>query len=570
VSDKLTIDRNAYKGHLESLADDTARMLDRVSTTRASYASVQKDANARLIVRIEKAVRESRKLRVAAEQQAELEGPAMRDIRVVLDTARNSCLDIVASIKETCLKQLWVIEPLRAPHREKMEARVRSLKASWADVESVLLPLVEDYRREVYKHLALTKSQCMNIIGKYRENETAELRSKYTSERAGLINAFRRHFREYDLSEAAIFERFNREVLDTVAEMNLLWGPSRPKFITQGITELDNIVNESLVSGYADVTSNMYTLNTTNDDFTMARMEICDLFTHSLSKSTDYARAIPVQYVVEKKNQLVMIDEMSMEKNGDMVRPQVKAVLDLLLSGIEIDSDFGKGYVSLVDATTVKAGECHDELVDFNDRYANAVNPLSIDYSASLTLGRIDQRRQEVVSLIDASNAHLVADHSRLDVLLSAGTCMIFSELCYLSSLIVSFSMLYPLLRFTPQRASPSFHIPLLHISTLHHILRTTHPTINYRREGHRGMGLAHPAARRKRLPQRRANLSVQPVAHASYHPPSGADQRGRGQSRQAQGSIVCDACGQCECCESAGSGRATTSGERHEQRYLR
>eukprot|EP01032_Pedospumella_encystans_P014699 gene14700-16862_t len=421
VSDKLTLDRNSYKGHLETLQQDTAMMLDRISTTRAAYASVQKDANARLIVRIEKAVRESRKLRVAAEQQAELEGPAMRDIRVVLDTARNSCMDIVAQIKESCLKQLFVIEPLRAPHRAKMENRVLALQNSWKKVEDILLPLVEDYRREVYKHLALTKSQCMNIIGKYRENESFELKERYKSERAGLILAFRTHFREYDLSEAAIFERFNKEVLDTVGEMNTLWGPSRPKFITQGLSELDHIVQESITSGYSDVCSNMYALNTTNDDYTMSRMEICDLFTHSLSKSVDHARTLPVAYINEKKNQLVMIDEMSMEKNGDMVRPQVKAVLDLLLSGIEIDSDFGKGYDSLVTATAIKSGECHNELIEFNDRYANAMNPLSIDYSASLTLGRIDQRRQEVNSLIDASHAHLVADHSRLDVLLNAG-----------------------------------------------------------------------------------------------------------------------------------------------------
>ena len=147
-----------------------------------------------------------------------------------------------------------------------MESRVSALKKSWADVEKALLPLVEDYRREVHKHLALTKSQCMDIIGKYREDETKELKEKYKSERAGLILAFRKHFREYDLSEAAIFERFNREVVDTVSEMNVLWGPSRPKFITQGIDELEHIQDEALTSGYADVTSNMYALNVTNDD----------------------------------------------------------------------------------------------------------------------------------------------------------------------------------------------------------------------------------------------------------------------------------------------------------------
>jgi hypothetical protein len=421
ISDRLTVDRNAYKGHLEHLAEDTAVMLDKVATTRASYASVQKDANARLILRIEKAVRESRKLRVAAEQQAELEGPAMRDIRVVLDTARNSCVDIVGQIKHTCLKQLQALHPLRAPHRERMEARVAALRASWAEVERVLLPLVEDYRKEVYKHLALTKSQCMAVIGKYRETEASELRDQYATQRAGLIAAFRKHFRDYDLSEAAIFERFNREVVDTVSEMNLLWGPSRPKFIAQGLQEIDNILTEALASGYADVTANMYALNVTNDDNTMQRMEVVDTFCHSLSKCADHARRLPVQYVTEKRDQLVMVDEMSMEKNGDMVRPQVKAVLDLLLSGIEIASDFGRGYESLQVATQVKASECASELREFNDRYCNAANPLSIDYSASLTLGRIDQRRQEVTALVEASSAHLVADHSRLDVLLQAG-----------------------------------------------------------------------------------------------------------------------------------------------------
>ena len=44
-------------GHLEALADDTAKMLDVVANTRASYAALQKDGNARLILRIEKAIR---------------------------------------------------------------------------------------------------------------------------------------------------------------------------------------------------------------------------------------------------------------------------------------------------------------------------------------------------------------------------------------------------------------------------------------------------------------------------------------------------------------------------------
>jgi hypothetical protein len=44
-------------GHSELLAEDTAKMLDVVANTRASYAALQKDGNARLILQIEKALR---------------------------------------------------------------------------------------------------------------------------------------------------------------------------------------------------------------------------------------------------------------------------------------------------------------------------------------------------------------------------------------------------------------------------------------------------------------------------------------------------------------------------------
>lgn len=127
----MTIDRNRTKGHLEALAEDTAKMLDTVATTRASYAALQKDANARLILRIEKAIRESRRLRVAAEQQVELEKAVMRDIRVVLDAAKSSCDVIVQQIKLACLKQLHTLNPIRVPHREKMTSRVDAVRKGY-------------------------------------------------------------------------------------------------------------------------------------------------------------------------------------------------------------------------------------------------------------------------------------------------------------------------------------------------------------------------------------------------------------------------------------------------------
>ena len=84
VADKITLDRARTKGLLDALAADSASIQEVLASTRANYAGIQKDANARLVVRIEKekAVREARKLRTAAEQMPELEPLALKDISI--------------------------------------------------------------------------------------------------------------------------------------------------------------------------------------------------------------------------------------------------------------------------------------------------------------------------------------------------------------------------------------------------------------------------------------------------------------------------------------------------------
>eukprot|EP01038_Epipyxis_sp_PR26KG_P008891 gene8891-11991_t len=421
ITDRLTIDRNRTKGHLEFLSEESSKLLDVLANTRSSYASIQKDANARLILRIEKAIRESRKLRVAAEQQPELEGPAMRDIRLVLDTAKRSCLSIVEQIKETSLKQLRTFEPLRKPHRERMIAKTDTVRIGWVECENMLAPLVVDYEKQVLQQLKLMQSKAIEMIGVYNEREMKSLKKKYASERSGLIYAFRKHFTEYDLAEAMIFDSYNREIIDTVNEMNRMWGPSRPKFIVNGLFEIDCLAKESLDLSNSDIVSNMHSHKSVNDELLLTRMEIADVFQYSLNNVSQVAGHLPHQFITEKKKQIREIDDLSMAKNGDMIRPQVKAVIDMLISGIEIDVDFGKGYESLFKATDVKTSEAYRDLDNFADRYEDPEKPLSIGYSASLTRGRIQRRGDEVNSLLEASQAHMVADHSRLDVLVNAG-----------------------------------------------------------------------------------------------------------------------------------------------------
>ena len=72
-------------------------------------------------------------------------------------------------------------------------------------------------------------------------------------------------------------------------------------------------------------------------------MSIGEDFRYSLQKMHRISKHLPVCFIREKKMQLQEVEEMSLAKNGDMVRPQVRAVMDLLLAGIEIDTDFRKG-----------------------------------------------------------------------------------------------------------------------------------------------------------------------------------------------------------------------------------
>lgn len=124
------------------------------------------------------ATQESRKLRVAAEQQAELERAVMRDIRQVLEAAKFQCSTIVQQLKENCMQQLDSIEPMRTPHREKMVGRVTLVESGWSDVDRTLMPLVDDYQQEMLKQLAVTRSKCIEMINVYRDLEIKSLQGR--------------------------------------------------------------------------------------------------------------------------------------------------------------------------------------------------------------------------------------------------------------------------------------------------------------------------------------------------------------------------------------------------------
>jgi len=442
ITNRITINRQDTRTHLPILNEHSAVMLDGIATTRNNYAKVQKDTNVRLILRIEKAIREVRKLRNIGELHPELEEEILRDIRTVLTNAKEACLKIVKQIENHSYQQLQSLIPLRQQHREKLETYVRKVSTTWDELEQVLFPFVDEYEQEIKKQLFLVKSKVIDEINRYRDQEIKSIYEEYTQQRAFLILSFRKHFREYDLSELSIFERFNQDVYQSLQDMIRLWGPSKPKFIHQPLKEMAQIANNSLLFSTQDILQstvvtirpeltngnqenhNLQTFTgnfSVQDETILSRVELSDIFTFHLHKSYESLTPVTSQFLKEKQAQLEFIDEMSLKKNGDMIKPQVKAVLDLLISGIEIDHDFYVGHENLIQATNVKANDSLNELSDFVDKYMKPEFPVSIPQTIELTNQKVYIRQQEISALLDASNQHLIADHTKLDVLFQSG-----------------------------------------------------------------------------------------------------------------------------------------------------
>ena len=421
ISDRITLDRARTKGLLDGLAEDTASIQEVVSNTRASYATIQKDANARLLIRIEKALRESRKLRAAAEESPDLETAVLREIRVVLNQAKTACDSIVDQIRDSSSAQLNNIEPLRGPHRAKMQEKIEGLENGWKEVEELLYPLINTFEKNIEYKIGVLKANCIEGIGEFREKETRDLAREHAKQRRTLVEAFREHFTTYNLGEAAIFENFNYEVKDTAIEIKSMWGPTRPGFLKQAMNDMSHLVMESTSRSCKDVYATAFDHHSCTDDSILLRAELSDIVTHSLVDMQQTFNTIADHFEAEKWKVVKEIESMKMDENGDIVKPQIGAVMDLLLSAIEIDVDFRKGYDGLIKASEDKSDEASIELNDFLNRFQNPDVAGSLPHAIKNLRSRIERRKEEVYSVIDAANKHVIADNTRMDVLLQAG-----------------------------------------------------------------------------------------------------------------------------------------------------
>lgn len=430
ISDRITLDRNKAKGILDALADDSAILQDNLAMIRASYAEIQKSANARIVLRVEKCVRESRVLRAAAEQTPEFEIPVLAEIRTVVDSAYTMCMSIVKQVRDESWKKLRTIEPKRVPHRDKMIARVESVKQSWQDCEEAIHPLIANFEKEVFQQLSIMNSLVSADVGEFRDQEIKVLVKDCRDNRVALIKAFRKHFSEFDLSEGTIFERYNAEVQDCIAEIKDTWGPIRPYYFNKCINDVRKIATDAMELNAKKIAAAKFVSSSkedtdlvtysNSDETILHRMEAADMCVHVLLDLVDQAVSLPVRFENDRKMQIENIHSLGMNNNGDMVRPQVSAVLELLAMGIEIENDFTSGYTSLINATKEKCKDSMDELTDFVDKVSDPTLDTSLATAAILLVDRVERRRDEVNTLLEASHSHMVADHSRMDILMHA------------------------------------------------------------------------------------------------------------------------------------------------------
>jgi len=443
ISDRINLDRQRSKGLLDALIADSAEIVEKLDTTRASYNAVQKDTNARLVIRIESAIREARKLRSAAEQEPELEKAVKAEIRIILNTCKTTCESMVREIEKSSKDQLRELKPLREPHREKMKLRIKASKNNWDENILILNPLIENFQTQMLDKLKDTKSRVIDDIGEFKTTETRNLSSEHRRERKGLIRAFRDHFTGYDLGELEIFQKFNKSVNEAATELRKSWGPKKPLFIRKAVNDALVIANDAVTEYTDSVVKSLDVIDRSSiahweedeEDTLFQRFEVADTVCNIILDNYDTINIMSERFVEEEKLEYNEIKSMRMDyngivefvttqgmdaTNGDIIRPQVSAVIDLLLSALEIENDFSKGYESLVISTGNKCNDSNIEIIDFYDRMAIPSKPTSITVSYLAMKAQIDQRNYEVSSLLEATDAHLVADESKLDVIWQA------------------------------------------------------------------------------------------------------------------------------------------------------
>ena len=199
-----------------------------------------------------------------------------------------------------------------------------------------------------------------------------------------------------------------------------MWGPNRPGFIAQASNSIAELAHSSISKSCADVKATSYDHASCTDDSILLRQEIAEYLSHGLLDLHASANQLQKKFE-EKAMTLAEVEGMQMDETGDIVRPQVTAVVDLLLSAIGMNSDFTKGYTTLIKNTGDRSEDALTELDDFMHRFETPGLSGSLPEAIESLRSRIERRKTEVSSVIDAANSHVVADNTRIEVVIQAG-----------------------------------------------------------------------------------------------------------------------------------------------------
>jgi hypothetical protein len=414
VEEKITSNRDETKFLLEILATETANVMDMFNSNRITSNGLRYAAENKWQGVLRNNVVLCEKNRQAAVTTPSIEKDALIEISFVLRDAKKACRDIVLASSRETKNVIYTIEETRRSHKDHMDGLIKDTRKSWNEVRAEITPLAGNYEKEFSRELSLMKSRCIDIISKYVSDETAYLMDIMLHERGSIISSFRKHFSTFDLHENELFANFNREVQHTINEFVRMWGPVKPFHLATFGDGLQRISLNYIDDLQKHIFETYGTIDV-SDDSILSRMEIADILFCALDACVLSGAELPALYAEERKNQLQSIHDMSLSAGDDINKPQVAAVLDVLIRGLEIEGKVNEGYDNMFSLTKKKGGILSQDLDEFMDKYLNE-NAQSAAVFAKGLVDRIHSRGLEVAALLDAGVAHILADHSRLNV----------------------------------------------------------------------------------------------------------------------------------------------------------
>jgi hypothetical protein len=417
VGDKISEDREANKYLLEILNTETQNILDLLASKRTAGEAKRHAADGDWRSCMQEYLEEVMKLRRAARAEPHLESYCFEQSVPILGQGREACIKVVTDAKKEATNLLFTMEGPRGIHKAKIDGMVRDARYNWKSTRDLLTPLAENYEAEFTKELQRLKARCLEIINLYEDTECQYLRDLRDSERLAILQSFRRHFTTFDLHEEVVFNAFNKEVNGTLDDFYHKWGPVITPSNAKFVRKTDKVPAKALQAIRDDFFGSAMDAAAAGggdwDEMQHQRAECMDFTYQTLGNLLPCTQSMPAVYKAEYDDQLDEIEASRLKSDDDITRPQVAAVLDVLVSGIVIEQKLVLGYEVVVDNTIDKVVTVRSELEEFAERYQGEKAASAAAFAKAL-LERIHKRGNEMATLMEAAMAHLQADHTRL------------------------------------------------------------------------------------------------------------------------------------------------------------